>query len=197
MVNMGLLMPIKHRFNCKRWGTKIRTFIGRGIKKYQSLGTRHSKGSPNKPGILVTTAMKIRKTTKENKKRKYQTFTIGGSKGGARDASPSRSNFFYFHAVLAKILPNRSNRFSLPPRGLTPPSRKSWIRHCSAYYNQNSSANFHFRLDLSHFWVFYLLKKRDWAPHGQRMVLRILLELLIHRDLSLQPFLFVCVSALW
>ena len=44
---------------------------------------------------------------------------IDGSKGGTRDTRPSRSNFFHFHAVLAKISPN--NRSSAQTQGLASP----------------------------------------------------------------------------
>ena len=40
----------------------------------------------------------------------------------------SRSNFFYFHAVVGKMLPNK--RFLPQTQGLIPPPGKSWIRHC-------------------------------------------------------------------
>ena len=51
--------------------------------------------------------------------------TIGGSKGGARDARPPwGSKFFHFHAVFGKILKNNSNFGSW----------RTWIRHCRRFW---------------------------------------------------------------
>ena len=44
---------------------------------------------------------------------------IGGSKGGTRDAPPSGSKFFHFHAVFGKQLQN--NRLAHPPWELAAP----------------------------------------------------------------------------
>ena len=50
-----------------------------------------------------------------------QTESIGGSRGGVRDARPPwASKFFRFHAVFGKIW-----RVHAPPGGFTPPPREN------------------------------------------------------------------------
>ena len=51
--------------------------------------------------------------------RNHNHWRIQGGGGGTRDARPSKSNFFHFHAVSAKIL--SSNMFLVQTQGLAPP----------------------------------------------------------------------------
>ena len=51
----------------------------------------------------------------------YNSKSIGGSRGGVRDARPPwASKFFRFHAVFGKIW-----RVHAPPGGFTPPPREN------------------------------------------------------------------------
>ena len=61
---------------------------------------------------------------------------VGGCGWGARDARPPSPNSFIFMQFSAKNLQN--NRLAHPLWELSPPSGKSWIRHCSRWMTSDN-----------------------------------------------------------
>ena len=61
-----------------------------------------------------------------------KSYRIGESKGALGTGALSRSKFFHFHTVLAKILPN--NRFLPQTQGLAPPVLEIRDTQCANHY---------------------------------------------------------------